>query len=108
MLPIPSNLSQEEGAEKKSAKDALLLWCQRKTRGYPNVDVRDFSGSWRSGMAFNALIHAHCPNLVAYEKLEPKNHKENLNTAFETADKKLDIPKLLDAEGRSKDLYIHL
>jgi hypothetical protein len=39
---IEINVDEQQGdsSEKKSAKDALLLWCQRNTRGYKNVDIR--------------------------------------------------------------------
>ncbi|KAG8238743.1 hypothetical protein J437_LFUL018163, partial [Ladona fulva] len=57
-----------------------------------------FLGSWRSGLGFNALIHAHRPDLVDYHSLIPSRHIENLNRAFDVAQEGLGIPRLLDAE----------
>uniref|UniRef100_A0A0N4ZQ51 Spectrin beta chain n=1 Tax=Parastrongyloides trichosuri TaxID=131310 RepID=A0A0N4ZQ51_PARTI len=84
--------------EKKQAKEALLLWCQRKTAGYSNVKVENFTTSWRNGLAFNALIHAHRPDIINFNGLNPNDNIGNLNNAFEIAEKKLDIAKLLNAD----------
>ncbi|XP_045489789.1 spectrin beta chain, non-erythrocytic 1 isoform X1 [Pieris rapae] len=89
---------ENESSEKKSAKDALLLWCQRKTSGYHGVHIHNFTDSWRSGLGFNALIHAHRPDLFRWTEVPTSEPVETLNHAFDVAHNHLGIPKLLDAE----------
>lgn len=156
-----------------TAKEGLLLWCQRKTAPYKNVNVQNFhlrwefggrgegrKGGWREresiltwamGMTFLpspptlqlawrvGLLRAHPPAsprpprlLKALQGLEEEeedffllwlwlvsyyvflfsmfqdNPLENLNLAFDIAEKYLDIPRMLDPEGRDgiPPLYI--
>ncbi|XP_062864868.1 spectrin beta chain, non-erythrocytic 1-like isoform X1 [Trichomycterus rosablanca] len=95
------SVETEDSKEKKSAKDALLLWCQMKTAGYPNVNVHNFTTSWRDGMAFNALIHKHRPDLIDFDKLKKSNAHYNLQNAFNLAEQHLGLTKLLDPEDIS-------
>ncbi|EGR50913.1 uncharacterized protein TRIREDRAFT_57891 [Trichoderma reesei QM6a] len=85
----------EEGM---SAKEGLLLWCQRKTACYNEVQVRDFSSSWNDGLAFCALLDIHRPDLIDFDTLDKSDHRGNMQLAFDIAHEEIGIPKLLDVE----------
>ena len=89
-----SNIN-EEGM---TAKEGLLLWCQRKTACYEGVEVRDFSASWNDGLAFCALLDIHRPDLIDFDTLDKSDHKGNMQLAFDIASKEIGIPELLDVE----------
>ena len=74
-----------------------------KTAGYHNVNIRNFTTSWRDGLAFNAIIHKHRQDLIQYERLSKSNAMHNLNNAFEVAEKELGIVQLLDVEDVDTD-----
>ncbi|XP_078283992.1 spectrin beta chain, non-erythrocytic 1-like isoform X2 [Rhinoraja longicauda] len=97
------SVETEDNKEKKSAKDALLLWCQMKTAGYPNVNVHNFTTSWRDGLAFNAIVHKHRSDLIDFDKLKKSNAHYNLQNAFNVAEQQLGLTKLLDPEDVSVD-----
>ncbi|EPY85987.1 spectrin, beta, non-erythrocytic 4 [Camelus ferus] len=64
-------IETEDNRETRSAKDALLLWCQMKTAG---------------------------PDLVDFNKLTKSNANYNLQRAFRTAEQHLGLARLLDPE----------
>ncbi|EJU03207.1 hypothetical protein DACRYDRAFT_65404 [Dacryopinax primogenitus] len=85
----------EEGL---SAKEGLLLWCQRKTANYPEVNVVDFGYSWSDGLALCALIHHHRPDLLDYHSLEKADTHRVIQLAFDVAAHHLSIPQLLEVK----------
>ncbi|XP_044869541.1 calmin isoform X2 [Mauremys mutica] len=83
--------------DQRKAIRALLTWVQRKTRKY-GVAVQDFASSWRSGLAFLAIIKAIDSNLVDMKQALEKSARENLEDAFSIAQDNLGVPRLLEPE----------
>ncbi|KAM6359280.1 LOW QUALITY PROTEIN: calmin [Alca torda] len=83
--------------DQRKAIRALLIWVQRKTRKY-GVAVQDFASSWRSGLAFLAIIKAIESTLVDMKQALEKSARENLEDAFSIAQNKLGVPRLLEPE----------
>lgn len=61
--------------------------------------MQDFAGSWRSGLAFLAVIKAIDPSLVDMKQALEESPRENLERAFQVAQETLHIPRLLEPEG---------
>ena len=49
---------------------ALEAWCKRVTSGYAGVNIIDMTDSWRSGLAFCAIIARFRPDLMDFTSLE--------------------------------------
>ncbi|NXP46196.1 CLMN protein, partial [Heliornis fulica] len=93
---VERNMSVTVKDQRKAIR-ALLFWVQRKTRKY-GVAVQDFASSWRSGLAFLAVIKAIDSSLVDMKRALEKSARENLEDAFSIAQNKLGVPRLLEPE----------
>ncbi|KAJ3894239.1 actinin-like protein [Lentinula edodes] len=82
----------EEGL---SAKEGLLLWCQRKTEPYKEVDVQDFSTSWSDGLALYEMSSSISSQFSRYTDTDRHG---NTRLAFQIAAEHLNIPQLLEVE----------
>lgn len=69
------------------------------------VQVKDFGPSWRDGVAFLALIDSIKQNLINLTEMRKssKTNKQRLDTAFDVAENKLGIARLLDADDVDVD-----
>ncbi|XP_061103323.1 cytospin-B isoform X2 [Conger conger] len=93
-------LAREYGGSKRNA---LLKWCQKKTEGYPNIDVTNFSSSWSDGLAFCALLHTYLPAHIPYQELISQDKNRNLTLAFQAAESvgikpSLDISEMMHTD----------
>ena len=65
----------------EDGKKGLLLWCQRCTKGYKDVDITNFTNSWNDGLAFCALINRYRPDLLEFEGLSKADASQALRDA---------------------------
>ncbi|XP_047237638.1 cytospin-A [Girardinichthys multiradiatus] len=95
-----SALAREYGGSKRNA---LLKWCQKKTEGYQNIDITNFSSSWNDGLAFCALLHTYLPAHIPYQELTSQDKRRNFTLAFQAAESvgikcTLDINEMVHTE----------
>uniref|UniRef100_A0A4W3J476 Calponin-homology (CH) domain-containing protein n=1 Tax=Callorhinchus milii TaxID=7868 RepID=A0A4W3J476_CALMI len=83
--------------EQRKTIKALLKFVQRRTRKY-GVAVQDFGRSWRSGLAFLALIKTIEPGLVDMRRALERSSRDNIQEAFRVAHLSLGIRPLLEPE----------
>ncbi|XP_061641469.1 dystrophin isoform X19 [Phyllopteryx taeniolatus] len=87
------------GLQQTNSEKILLSWVRQNTSQYPQVNVVNFSSSWNDGLAFNALIHSHRPELFDWSSAEAKESAiDRLEHAFSKAEQHLGIDRLLDPE----------
>uniref|UniRef100_A0A5F8G7Z8 Utrophin n=1 Tax=Monodelphis domestica TaxID=13616 RepID=A0A5F8G7Z8_MONDO len=92
MKDIMSDLQQT------NSEKILLSWVRQSTRPYSQVNVLNFTTSWADGLAFNAVLHRHKPDLFNWDRVTKMSPIERLEHAFNKAQKHLGIEKLLDPE----------
>ncbi|XP_063307013.1 plectin isoform X2 [Pelobates fuscus] len=85
-------------SEDMTAKEKLLLWSQRMVEGYQGLRCDNFTVNWRDGRLFNAVIHRHKPMLIDMNRVYRQSNLENLDQAFNVAEKELGVTRLLDPE----------
>ncbi|KAM3867964.1 cytospin-A isoform 2-T2 [Diretmus argenteus] len=95
-----SALAREYGGSKRNA---LLKWCQKKTEGYQNIDITNFSSSWNDGLAFCAVLHTYLPAHIPYQELTSQEKRRNFALAFQAAESvgiksTLDINEMVHTE----------
>ncbi|XP_071801510.1 dystrophin-like isoform X3 [Asterias amurensis] len=87
-----------------STEKTVLNWCRETTQGYRNVDIRNFTTSWRDGLAFNALLHKFRPNLFDYDALLKLDPEARLDHAFRVAHEEFRVHKYLEPEDINVEL----
>lgn len=78
----------------KTPVQDLLEWCQSVTREYKSCRVTNLTTSFRSGLAFCAIIHRFRPDLIDFSGLQPDEAEKNLRVALE-ASAKIGISQVL-------------
>ncbi|XP_014899759.1 F-actin-monooxygenase mical1 isoform X1 [Poecilia latipinna] len=91
-----------------SGFNELLRWCQNNTRGYDNVNIKDFSQSWKSGLALCALIHHFRPHLIDFSSLDEANRVHNNQLVFSVIHKELGIPPVMSPSSQIDKLSMVL
>jgi len=81
--------------EGNSARQELLEWVRQRI---PEYNINGFAGDWQSGKAIMALAEAVQPGQFNLPRDFTNDATRNCDLAFQSANKNMRIPLILDAE----------
>ncbi|XP_031420386.1 protein-methionine sulfoxide oxidase mical3a isoform X2 [Clupea harengus] len=94
-------LFEQQCQESVARSSKLLNWCQRQTEGYRGVAVSDLTTSWKSGLAFCALIHRYRPDLIDFDSLDERDVAKNNQLAFDVTEREFGISPIMTGKEMS-------
>eukprot|EP01121_Diplochlamys_sp_Union-15-3_P011802 TRINITY_DN3456_c0_g1_i1.p1 TRINITY_DN3456_c0_g1~~TRINITY_DN3456_c0_g1_i1.p1 ORF type:complete len:439 (+),score=104.80 TRINITY_DN3456_c0_g1_i1:50-1366(+) len=100
MLFRKFRIAKIAGAEDKSEEEGLLIWCRKVTEGYEGVNIKNFKEGFNDGLAWLAMVDKFTESkVIKYnDMLEENSTLENIEQAFQLAEKHLGVPHLIDAK----------
>jgi len=97
----------------KEQKDNLVKWCAVQVQDY-DVEVKNLTTSWKSGLALCAILHHYDPESIQFDSLNEDEAEKNVELALKVAKERWGIYPLIDAEDLliarpdSKQMYTYL
>eukprot|EP01102_Stenamoeba_stenopodia_P014550 TRINITY_DN4842_c0_g1_i1.p1 TRINITY_DN4842_c0_g1~~TRINITY_DN4842_c0_g1_i1.p1 ORF type:complete len:242 (+),score=41.32 TRINITY_DN4842_c0_g1_i1:873-1598(+) len=101
-----SSSSGGGGSKILKGEAALMEYCKKRLASNPlyaskGVEVRDFTHSWKDGLAFCALAHSYNPSLIpnfgSLSNRTSSDQLRNVKLAF-AAFTRMGVPELIEAE----------
>lgn len=74
-------------------KEMIVEWCRKST----NINVKDFTYSWRDGSLLASIIRRYRPDLIG-DTLQDIDSRQRLENIFQIAYEDLGIARLLEPE----------
>ncbi|KAL5270890.1 hypothetical protein ACHWQZ_G001526 [Mnemiopsis leidyi] len=106
-IQVTVNRSYSNGSDDKEASSpttptleqgSLLNWARESTCGYRGVRVTNLTTSWKSGLAFSALIHRYRPDILNFTAVSTNPPEQILKTVFDTTSREFGIRSVLSAQ----------
>uniref|UniRef100_A0A914S076 Calponin-homology (CH) domain-containing protein n=1 Tax=Parascaris equorum TaxID=6256 RepID=A0A914S076_PAREQ len=90
-----------EGVRDQKLAEAIKDWCLERTQNFEEVQINDFTSSWRDGYAINAILLSYNPELFDMDNVRQMRGDERIEHAMGIAERHLNVPRLLKPKGAS-------
>ncbi|VDK43703.1 unnamed protein product [Anisakis simplex] len=76
--------------------EVIKCWCVERTQPFEEVQVNDFTSSWRDGYAINAILLSYNSELFDMDNVREMRGDERIEHAMGLAERHLNVPRLLN------------
>ncbi|VDD85235.1 unnamed protein product [Enterobius vermicularis] len=84
-----------EDVRDQKLSEVIKDWCLERTKKFEEVQITDFTSSWRDGFSLNALLASYNAKAIAMNEVREMRGDERLEHAMSVAERRYGVPRLL-------------